>query len=165
MVSEQTLPINTRWREEGRTCYSSLTCLWLGGDVQLETSSLFLMTSLHNAGLIEVGLWSTHSQPFVTRQGLAAPIFLPCLCYSWTQPLTPIWWSHHDARHDLRPNHNILSTLNYLDYWAFMIFSALLCITLQNLMVNCAIYDDIGHASRLKLELLDWTGFYGCDLS
>lgn len=46
-----------------------------------------------------------------------------------------------------------------------MSFSALLCITLQILMVYCTIYDDIGHASKLKLELLDWTGFYGCDLS
>lgn len=39
-----------------------------------------------------------------------------------------------------------------------MTFSALLCITLQILMVYCTIYDDIGYASKLKLELLDWIG-------
>lgn len=46
-----------------------------------------------------------------------------------------------------------------------MVFSALLCITLQILAVYCTIYDDIGHASKLKLELLDGTRFYGYDLS
>lgn len=108
---------------------------------------------------------STLSRPFVTRQGHAAAIFLPCLCYSWTQPLTPVWWSHRDCGHDLQRRHSILQTLNYLDYWAFMTFTALLCITLQTLMVYRAIYDDIGYASKLKLELLDCAGLYGCDLS
>lgn len=96
---------------------------------------------------------------------LAAPIFLPCPRYSWTQPLTPIWRSHRSFERDLRPCCSIFQTLNYLDYWTSVTFTALLCIALQLLMGYYTIYDDIRHASQPKLELLDWTGLYGGDLS
>lgn len=96
---------------------------------------------------------------------LAAPIFLPCPCYSWTRPLTPIWRSHHSFGRDLQPRRSILQTLNYLDYWTSVTFTALLCIALPSVMGYYTIYDDIRHASQPKLELLDWTGLYGGDLS
>lgn len=66
---------------------------------------------------------------------------------------------------DLLPCRGILHTLNYLDYWTSVTFTALLCIALQSLIGYYTIYDDIRHASQPKLELLDWTGLYGGDLS
>lgn len=86
-------------------------------------------------------------------------------CYSWTRPLTPIWRSHRRSGGDLRPHRIILQTLNYLDYWTSGTFTALLCIALQSLMAYYTIYDDIGHASEPKLELLNWTRLYGGDPS
>lgn len=85
--------------------------------------------------------------------------------YSWTRPLTPIWRSHRRSARDLRPHRITLQTLNYLDYWTSGTFTALLCIALQSLMAYYTIYDDIGHASEPKLELLNWTGLYGGDPS
>lgn len=99
------------------------------------------------------GLSAMDSPPAIFH--LAAPIFLPCLCYSWTRPLTLIWRSHRNIRRDLRPRHSILQTLNYLDYWTSLTFTALLCIALQTLMGYYTIYDDIRHANQPKLELLD----------
>lgn len=94
-----------------------------------------------------------------------ALVLPPCSCYSWTRPLTSVWRSHNGFGCDLRPHRSVVPTLNYLDYWTSVTFTALLCIALHSLMADYTIYDDIGHASQLKLELLNWTGLYGGDLS
>lgn len=54
----------------------------------VEASHLFLFES-SNADVMKDGLGLTPNRSFVTRQGLTVLIFLPCLFYSWTQPLTP----------------------------------------------------------------------------
>lgn len=104
-------------------------------------------------------------RPTSAHFSLGSAHFSATPCYSWTRPLTPIWRSHRGIGCDLRPHRTILQTLNYLDYWTSVTFTALLCIALQPLMAYHTIYDDIGHASEPKLEILNWTRLYGGDLS